>query len=953
VLLALVAVCLSAVAYQALRRPVLRRLALRDAARRPGESALVIAGSLLGTALITGSFIVGDTLDASIEATATTQLGPVDEVVAASSPVAARRARGRIERLNHSRIDGVMSLVAAAASFSSDDSGRKLAEPEGQLIELDFDEGRGFGGDRAATGIEGPAPTAGEAVLGEDLAHRLEVTEGDEVTVYLYGGKASLTVDNILPRLGLAGFWLGVESTSANAFVAPGTIEKLAGDRRPRGAVPPTTYVLVSNLGGVEEGADLTDEVTADVERVLGGASLRVEPAKRERLDDAQAQGEQFSELFLAIGSFAIIAGVLLLVNIFVMLSEERKAQLGMLRAVGMRRSHLVRTFVIEGSLYALGAGVLGATLGIGVGWAIARLAAPIFGGFEDFSLELTFAVDTGSLVAGFCGGVLISLLTVLGASVRISRVNIIRAIRDLPEPRVHTTSARTLIAGAVVAVASGGWFAVSLGDRTAWAAAIMGPPLVAFGLLPLLSRSLGRRTGVFLVAVFSLIWGIFGNSIVDEQFYAAGEIFAFVVSGVLLTLSAVVLLTQSQESFEEGIRRIAARNLPLRLSIAYPLARRFRTGLTLGMFALVIFTMTFIAVLSNVFGGQVDIATRKEGDFDLLLTSSATNPPTAARLAAKEGVAEVAPLYSGSALFQLPGFVQPEPWVASGIGRAFVDGGPPTLSDRAKGFDSNREVWQELLGNPEAIIVPEFFLQQGGGMPEGLVQTGDVMTVIDPISGQSVERRVVGKVENDFAFSGAYMSVPSIREVLGNRASASRFYVETEGSLERARAVARDLQGTLVANGVEADAFRDIVESFQRSNLQFLQLMQSYLALGLLVGIAGLGVVMVRAVRERRRDVGVLRSLGFVPGQVRTAFVLESGLVAAQGVVVGAALALVTADQLVSTGSFGQGIAFVIPWGELAVLTGAALTASLLATAWPAQQASQIPPAVALRIAE
>ena len=52
--------------YVVLRRPVLRRLAFRNAARRPRETALVILGSLLGTAIMTGSFVVGDTFTSSI-----------------------------------------------------------------------------------------------------------------------------------------------------------------------------------------------------------------------------------------------------------------------------------------------------------------------------------------------------------------------------------------------------------------------------------------------------------------------------------------------------------------------------------------------------------------------------------------------------------------------------------------------------------------------------------------------------------------------------------------------------------------------------------------------------------------------------------------------------------------------------------------------------------------------
>jgi putative ABC transport system permease protein len=410
-----------------------------------------------------------------------------------------------------------------------------------------------------------------------------------------------------------------------------------------------------------------------------------------------------------------------------------------------------------------------------------------------------------------------------------------------------------------------------------------------------------------------------------------------------------VVLLTQAQESFEGGIRKIAARNLPLRLSVAYPLARRFRTGLTLGMFALVIFTMTFIAVLSNVFGGQVDAATRKEGDFDLLVTASASNPPSPEVLASQPGVRDVASLITTTALFAPPGFAEPEAWPASGI----ANGGPPTLSDRAEDLESDSAVWRQLLRDPSTAVVPTLFLQEGGGVPASTIETGEVMSVVDPLTGATIERRVIGKVENDLAFSGVYMSKPSLDEVVGPRASRSRFYVETAGSLESAREVARRMQGRFVANGVEAETFRNIVESLQSSNLQFFRLMQSYLALGLLVGIAGLGVLMVRAVRERRREVGVLRSLGFVPRQVRTAFVMESGVVAAQGIVVGLVLALITASQLVETGEFGQDLVFEIPWRQLSIVSVVALVASLLATAWPAQQASRIPPAVALRIAE
>ena len=68
-----------------LARPVERRLALRYPRRRPVEAGLVVLGSLLGTAIITGSLVVGDTIDRSIRASAYDQLGPIDELVAAKA----------------------------------------------------------------------------------------------------------------------------------------------------------------------------------------------------------------------------------------------------------------------------------------------------------------------------------------------------------------------------------------------------------------------------------------------------------------------------------------------------------------------------------------------------------------------------------------------------------------------------------------------------------------------------------------------------------------------------------------------------------------------------------------------------------------------------------------------------------------------------------------------------
>ncbi len=60
-------------------------------------------------------------------------------------------------------------------------------------------------------------------------------------------------------------------------------------------------------------------------------------------------------------GLFSIAAGILLIVLIFAMLAAERRAEMGMARAVGTQRRQLIQQFVAEGTGYALLAGLVGA----------------------------------------------------------------------------------------------------------------------------------------------------------------------------------------------------------------------------------------------------------------------------------------------------------------------------------------------------------------------------------------------------------------------------------------------------------------------------------------------------------------------------------------------------------------------------------------------------------------
>ncbi len=175
-------------------------------------------------------------------------------------------------------------------------------------------------------------------------------------------------------------------------------------------------------------------------------------------------------------------------------------------------------------------------------------------------------------------------------------------------------------------------------------------------------------------------------------------------------------------------------------------------------------------------------------------------------------------------------------------------------------------------------------------------------------------------------------LSGASFAEAVG-QAGALRHHVAVEPDRDPA-AVAAALESALAEGGVRARTFASVVDEALAREGRFFDLIEAYLALGLLIGIGGLGVTAARGACRRRRELAVLRALGASPGLLRAALLVEPAALAAQGLLLGAGLAVVTAAQLIAAGTvFGDvAVAFRVPWGELALLLTAALAASVAA---------------------
>ncbi|NIS59090.1 MAG: FtsX-like permease family protein, partial [Pseudomonas stutzeri] len=207
------------------------------------------------------------------------------------------------------------------------------------------------------------------------------------------------------------------------------------------GALDPELLSLLADEGLSDEvqailsDAEWRSEPIRDrlAELFLDLSELGVDDVKRDSLDQGELAASAFTTIFIVTGLFGIAAGLLLIFLIFVMLAAERKPEMGMTRAVGGQRRHLVEMFVFEGTAYDVAAAAVGVALGIVTGYVLAASLGQAFAEQTDLRMQPTLTAR--SLIVSYSLGMLVTFGTVVLAAYKVSKLNIVAAIRDLPEP--------------------------------------------------------------------------------------------------------------------------------------------------------------------------------------------------------------------------------------------------------------------------------------------------------------------------------------------------------------------------------------------------------------------------------------------------------------------------------------------------------------------------------------
>jgi putative ABC transport system permease protein len=975
-----------------LRDPLTVRIGLRNFLRGRSRTLILILGLLVGTTIISSSLVIGDTLGTLVTHFTYVTDGPTHEAIYAPGtnglafapyPEAVfERLQQNLSALPH--VQGVSPFLLGIGLLSGLDLTSGIPQGGMNLIGTEANSSSVLGDFQTTTGASLGGPGPGEALLDPTAALDLNATSGDTLVLHSLnlssGAPTTVTVrvEAIVQATPRGGF---MDNGEGDVFVPLSTAQSLLG-------LPGMiNYIAVTNTGGLSGGIAETSTVWSElnqtVPKVLATlppsavpAGLTVHAVLRGDVAAAESSASSLTTLFLVVGLFSIVAGSVLIVGIFVLLAEERRGTMGVARAVGMKRGQLVRSYYFEGLAYSAGSALLGTFLGVGVALALLEIFASSLGvasassGLTTQAILQSFTVSPASLLTAYVTGFLLTLGTITLTAFYVSRLNIVRAVRNLPEPPLPRSSyyrlgllGGLLILFGVLLYHEGlqpgvdenvGLLGISL--------LILGAGLGASALVP--NRYAFSGAGIALIAFWS-------DSKLHQSLFAGhpASTFVFLQEGVFLILGAILLYIFNSDLVTRafsGLTRAAPRQIPVvRVALSYPGQKRVRTSMTLAIFAMVMFTIVTVASLgSGVEANLNNIVTSESGGYTLAAYSSApipnfygavrNNTTTAAE------VTEAISFYSLPYPEQASANLTAHPSLGLPVNIAAAPAGLPAPEDF---YTTNRynftatedgmspaQVWAELQSNPHAAVISETYAPStfNFGPTSLALLLGQNLTISVPGHPRPLTVTVIGILNEEF-LSVILLNPQAMTSTLGVNQTAL-FLVGTAPGVSIQDTVYH-LKSLFLSQGLQVIDFSQALQSAFSFLFAFLELLVVFVALGLAVGIVAIGILALRSVVERKNEIGVLRAVGFRRNQILGAFLLEYSFLALLGIVIGLVLGLILAYNLslVASGFF----TFAPPWSELGAVVLVAYGLTLLATGIPALRASRLPPAEALRYTE
>jgi putative ABC transport system permease protein len=409
------------------------RVALRGLAGRKLRTTLTALAIVLGVAMMSGTYVLTDTIDRAFSQIFDDAYEGTDVVVSGrGADINFQGLRSEAPPIDEGLIAEVSALpgVEAAMGGVYDETNTKIIGKDGKAINTQGAPSMGFGYDTPPEHarfnplklVEGRwAEGEGEVVVDAGTADRQGFAVGDTVRI------ATLQPAQDFELVGLAQF--GDVSSLGTTTVA---VFDLA-----------TAQALLGREGQVDEisvaGREGTtpEQLVAEIEPILP-ADARVRSGAAEADDQKEEIGEftSFIRYFLlAFAGIALFVGAFVIFNTFSITVAQRTREFATLRTVGASRRQVLRSVIVEAFAIGVLASIVGLLAGFGLAIGLNEL-------FKALSLDLptadmVFAART--IVVSLLVGTVITLVAGLFPAIRATRVPPIAAVREgytLPRSR-------------------------------------------------------------------------------------------------------------------------------------------------------------------------------------------------------------------------------------------------------------------------------------------------------------------------------------------------------------------------------------------------------------------------------------------------------------------------------------------------------------------------------------
>jgi putative ABC transport system permease protein len=971
VLITMFSLALLSVALIAWRRPVLFKLGVRNIPRRRAQSTLIVVGLMLSTLIISAALGVGDTLHHSTSADVYRQLGHVDALILSSPDFDANRLTALSNTVDeevlelteqaladNKDVDGIMPMLDIRVPVMHEAAGQ--SEPIAILTGIDPARLEPFDGLHTTSGstIDLGAMPDGHVVISEETADVLDAKAGDSITIVYDNQPLELTVWDITPNTTLAGY----RETAVSMVMPLERLQELTGQ-------PDTlTGIAISTTGGVRNAGTDTEAIMETLRPAFESRELGVDIVKAQQVEMSEDLATMFTSLFLVLGLFSVSAGVLLIVLIFTMLAAERRSEMGMARAIGTHRRQLIQQFVAEGAAYAILSGLVGSALGVLATFGIAKGMGALLGEVLTIEPDVTLR----SLVVAYALGMVITFLAVTASSWKISRLNVVSAVRDIPDVTIATRKKNGLIWGIVFLGLGGLMVGQGLASDTAF------PFYAGMSLAPLGIARVAQFFGApsrqvySIVGVAILVLWMLPKDVADRLF---GELDAdmemFFLSGIFMVIGATMLIVQNTDTLLAMVSRAGSLfrgKLPaVRTAVAYPGAAPGRTGMTIAMFSLIIFSLVMISTMNANYSAMM-LGDEANAGWHIRADVYSTNPIDDFTAALEDNDVEtgdftaVGTVTSPSVFGSNTRVSGSDSWKQAsvhGMDAAFLDRSELAFQQRAKGYETDEAIIEALRSEPNVAVATSWMLDYDGREEDDTMVLSGLTSDQATFSPYEIELagdngtthtvRVIGIVDSEVStLNGLYANQSTIDTVYPQMDVMS-YYIAL-GNEGQSSDIAKEIEAALMHNGAQVASIQDELEEAQQQDAGFLYLVQGFMALGLFVGIAAVGVIAFRSVVERRQQIGVLRALGYQQGMVSLSFLLETAFIVGMGVISGITLAVILSRNMFTADAESAGVGFTVPWAQIGLMAIATVVIALLMTWMPSRQAARIAPAQALR---